>query len=428
MLKTAIFASVLLLGACQSTSRVPGPETEFKGADVFDGNSFQARSVCVASNRIVECTGRAEEIIDVSGRYIIPPLADAHTHHFDGAGTFEWHRSMYLSSGVFYALSLTTPTRSTIAIRDRFSGPGNVDVASSLGGITGPQSHPAEIYEALALGIRSFEEQVARANEIRAGRAYADDAYFVVETREDVAEKFALLMEAEPDVVKVFLRQSDRYDEGFGKWGPGGGIEPGLLPLIANLAAAHEKPLAVATSNVADYRAAVAVGASFVTHLPCYQDSSADPDSPYFDIDTADDCLISEDDALTASVHGVTHLLITSEWETPRPADYEDWERRNIETLLAADTDFAIGSNSYGKTVVPGLLVAAERGLFSPSELLRLATRETATAIFPDRRVGCLENGCEASFLVLDADPLDDFSAITKISLAVKDGETLSGN
>ncbi len=43
-------------------------------------------------------------------------------------------------------------------------------------------------------------------------------------------------------------------------------------------------------------------------------------------------------------------------------------------------------------------------------------------AIFPDRKIGRLADGYEASFLVLDADPLADFSAIEKIRLRVKQG------
>ena len=52
-------------------------------------------------------------------------------------------------------MTMGTPTSTTLAIRDRFSGPGNIDVATSLGSVTGSQSHPAEIYEALALGHRA---------------------------------------------------------------------------------------------------------------------------------------------------------------------------------------------------------------------------------------------------------------------------------
>ena len=77
---------------------------------------------------------------------------------------------------------MIAPTKGVVAIRERLSGFGNIDIATSRGRITGPESHPAEIYEALALNIRSYEDQVDRADEIHAGSCAADDAYYVVET------------------------------------------------------------------------------------------------------------------------------------------------------------------------------------------------------------------------------------------------------
>ncbi len=73
-----------------------------------------------------------------------------------------------------------------------------------------------------------------------------------------------------------------------------------------------------------------------------------------------------------------------------------------------------------------GLVAGAEKRFFEPARLLRLATTHTARLIFPNRRVACLELGCEASFLVLEGDPLEDFSRIRAFRLRVKDGEPLA--
>lgn len=45
--------------------------------------------------------------------------------------------------------------------------------------------------------------------------------------------------------------------------------------------------------------------------------------------------------------------------------------------------------------------------------------------IFPGRRLGRIADGAEASFLVLDGNPIDDFSAVTRIFLRVKQGTVL---
>lgn len=44
------------------------------------------------------------------------------------------------------------------------------------------------------------------------------------------------------------------------------------------------------------------------------------------------------------------------------------------------------------------------------------------TTIFPKRKIGYLKSGYEASFLVLDGNPLTNFEAVKKIRLRFKQG------
>ena len=49
----------------------------------------------------------------------------------------------------------------------------------------------------------------------------------------------------------------------------------------------------------------------------------------------------------------------------------------------------------------------------------------TANAIFPGRKIGKLAPGYEASFLVLDLDPLASYDNVKRIRMRVKQGEIL---
>jgi hypothetical protein len=396
--------------------------TRYAGGWVFDGERFQVRDLCVRANELVACPSTPDQEIRVDGAYITPPFGDAHTHHFDGPGTLAWHTSMAFESGAFYAMNMTAATSQVRLIRDRMGGPGNVDAISSTGGITGPESHPAEIYEALALGAYSFEDQLKRADEIRASRKVADDAYYVIESEEQLAKKWPLILAGKPDFIKVFLRSSERYDEGFGKWGPGGGIDPRLLPQIRDRASSVGLRLAVANSSIGDFRASLEAKADIVTHLPCYQDSSQDPDSPYYDTDTADECLISLAEAERASAQGLSAVLIVTEWAKERPAEQVLWERQNLDRLRAAGVRLAIGSNAYGSTLTEGLIAGMDKGFLPPADLLRIATMDTPSLIFPERWVGCLDVDCEASFIAFAGNPLEDSRQLGNIVLRVKDG------
>jgi imidazolonepropionase-like amidohydrolase len=398
----------------------------------FDGARFrQRRAVYIVGGRLESRRpSRIDRRVDLSGAYVVPPLGDAHTHRYDGPFGFPAQRQADLTDGVFYAMTMTAPARGVARIRDQFSGPTNVDVRSALGGITGPDSHPAEIYEAVALGFYTFEQQLANQAQIRESRRANGNAYHIVSNIEDLDRSWAALMAQQPDLVKVFLRSSERYEEGWGKWGPGGGLDPNLLPAVAERARAEGLRLAVSASSISDFRAALAVDADMVTHLPCYQDTeSGGVDNPYYDLPSDEECRLTSADARAAARQGVVSLLITSEWDKPREERaqrYRDFENWNVSQLERAGAALAIGSNAYGETVLPGLIALSNTTLFSRARLLRLATMDTPNAIFPERAIGCMRRGCEASFLVLNADPLQSFEALRDIRFRVKEGLLLS--
>jgi hypothetical protein len=397
----------------------------FVGGHVFDGMKFVQRKICIDEREIVTCPDEPAREVSIRDVFITPPFGDAHTHHFDGPYGIDAHTDLGIRSGAFYAMTMTAQGSHVVMIRERLRGPGNVDVSSSMGGITGPESHPTEIYEALALGAYTFEDQLARADEIRASSLVADDAYFIVETDDDVRQKWPLLLESRPDHIKVYLRSSERYDEGFGKWGPGGGINPELLPLIRKLSHDAGLRMAVANSSVGDFRASLHAEADMITHLPCYQDSSSEDAGPYFDINTAEECLISEDEARRAASQNMISTLIVTEWAKERPEEQVEWEKSNINALRKAGAPLAVGVDAYGATLTDGMIAGVNKGFLSPVELLRVASMDTPRAIFPTRRIGCLEVGCEASFIGFEGDPVEDISTIRNIAVRVKDGQVL---
>ena len=163
-----------------------------------------------------------------------------------------------------------------------------------------------------------------------------------------------------------------------------------------------------------------------ITHLPCYQDTSSEDSGPYFDINTAEECLISKDDARIAANLQMISTLIVTEWARDRPDEQIEWEKANINMLKEAGAPFAVGTNAYGATLTDGMIAGANKGFLSPVELLRVASMDTPRAIFPKRRIGCLEAGCEASFIGFAKNPIEDISAIRNIIFRFKDGEPLN--
>jgi imidazolonepropionase-like amidohydrolase len=85
----------------------------------------------------------------------------------------------------------------------------------------------------------------------------------------------------------------------------------------------------------------------------------------------------------------------------------------------------AIGSDDYRGTSTGEARALAATGIWSNRELLSMWTETTARAIFPNRRIGRLADGDEASLLVLDGNPLDDLAALGRIRLRIKQGMVL---
>ncbi|MFL5560507.1 MAG: hypothetical protein ACJ79K_03445 [Gemmatimonadaceae bacterium] len=99
--------------------------------------------------------------------------------------------------------------------------------------------------------------------------------------------------------------------------------------------------------------------------------------------------------------------------------------RRNLATLRRAGVHLAIGSDSYRDDSKVEVQYLHDLGVFTDAELLQLWAHDTPRAIFPARAIGRLDVGDEASFLVLDCDPLAKFACTDSIRLRVKDGRVL---
>ena len=99
--------------------------------------------------------------------------------------------------------------------------------------------------------------------------------------------------------------------------------------------------------------------------------------------------------------------------------------RHNLRLLREHGVALAVGSDSYESVSVSEALQLRDLGVFTNRELLKMWGETTPKTIFPERKIGRLEPGFEASFLVLGGNPLRSFSAVGDIRMAVKRGVIL---
>jgi imidazolonepropionase-like amidohydrolase len=97
----------------------------------------------------------------------------------------------------------------------------------------------------------------------------------------------------------------------------------------------------------------------------------------------------------------------------------------NLRLLNDAGVRIAIGSDNYRAHARSEALYVNDLRVFTNLELLKLWSEVTPSLIFPNRKIGELRDGYEASFVVLQADPLADFENTGRILLRVKQGRRL---
>jgi len=83
-----------------------------------------------------------------------------------------------------------------------------------------------------------------------------------------------------------------------------------------------------------------------------------------------------------------------------------------------------IGSDKFRRNIRPELEVLRTLGVFSDPELLQMDVETTQT--FPNRKIGSLRDGFEASFLVLERDPRANLDNLRSIFLRIKQGQVVT--
>lgn len=116
------------------------------------------------------------------------------------------------------------------------------------------------------------------------------------------------------------------------------------------------------------------------------------------------------------------HRIVTdTEWARRR----NELLRHNLMLLKEHGVTVAPGTDVYAVTARPEIEALARFGVWTPAELLAMWSIAAPRVVFPDRRIGGLRPGYEASFIALDCDPLANFACTNRIAQRFKRGRFL---
>ncbi len=433
-----------VLSACES-SRAAAPlestDYAFTNGRWFDGQGFREGTWYGVRGTLSRSKPEGPvEVIDLQGGYVIPPFAEAHNHNVEGSWNLEAAVRRYLADGVFYVKIPGNIAEFTRQIRPMVNRPDSIDVLFSNGGLTATGGHPAPLYEEV-LATARYAPVVGP---VQKGW-FNGRAYFLIDQPADLERVWSAVLAGRPDFIKAYFAHSEDFAARREHSTPGhhAGLNPALLPLIVAKAHGDRLKVSVHVETAADFRTAVQAGADEITHVPGWW--IGEPD----DLAAA---RLTERDAEMAAAAGVTVVTTTvaaslmprhagepaqeghhrhaadahaHRGEPIDPALVRDLQRENLLLLHRHRVRLAVGSD-HADTSLAEALNLHSLGLFDNRMLLKLWCQDTPLAIFPQRKIGRLDEGYEASFLVLAADPIADFSRVRTIRSRFKQGRRLA--
>ena len=413
MSKSGLASLACLLAACgtphASPSPSPSPPTpiashgvEYRGGVWFDGSKFVPRTMYVAEGVLyARAPTQIDSIVDLAGGYVVPPFSDAHQHLLDPR--IDQTIATQLRAGIFYLKDQGSAPIIRRMIDPALNKPTAFDFIGANQGWTSPGGHPVEVIKRGA-SAGPFAAFI---------RDSLDPATVMqVETAADIDKRWAYFLAGKPDFVKIYLFRSENYER-LVRQAPEGsyGMNPALVPEIVRRAKAAGLQVSAHVYTAADFRNAVNGGVELIAHLP----GGRGPDSVFN---------LTEADAAAAAKRGVTVITtVTQHQDSALTARLLTTQyAHNITVLRRHHVPLLIGSDLIGETAAIEIAALARSGLFTNLELLRMWSVTTPQAIFPKRRIGALQDGYEASFLVLRENPLHDIAATRAITLRVKQG------
>jgi imidazolonepropionase-like amidohydrolase len=453
MCRSLLTAAAVFLSLVPWTSSTFA-QTAYVGATLFDGTGadpIEDAVVIVMGDRILEVGPKGEvaipdylPLVDVSGKWIVPGLIDAHIHYFQSGGLYTRPDVIDLRSRRSYKTEMARVEADLEKTFRRYLASGVTSVVDVGGGYWNFEVREMANQQLYAPRTAVAGPLVSTVS--RPQMDIGDPPIIEVDSPEMARELVRKQLEYEPDLIKIwFIVPRD------------GDFTPNLPIIEATIDEAHAAGVRVAVhaTQLEAARASVKAGADILVH-------SVD-DEP---VDDEFIALVKESGAIYTStlivMEGYGEVLggdvrltdverelgdpdVVMTWsEVPLGNDAEEIRARrrerlertmpvmqqNLKTMqdggaiVAAGTDAGNIGTLHGPAIHREFELMAEAGL-TPKEILVDATKNAALVFATEPEMGTIEKGKLADFLVLDADPLVDVANLRRIHRVVKGGVAL---
>jgi imidazolonepropionase-like amidohydrolase len=395
--------AVILEGATviDGTGALPRPNTTL----IINGSKIMYASNNTANN-YYHNSSAADNVINLTGKYIIPGLFDMHAHVANvrknsyNQSESEYMLRMLLTHGVTTVRNTGGPTEQSVALRENVSE----------GKIVGPQIFTAgQLLNTPQIPIPFVEKQV--------------------QTEQDVRQEVRNQVATGVDYIKLYV-----------------GLTPKLVKAAIN--EAHSNGIKIIGHlYLTSWTDAANLGIDALTHgIPVspfllseanqqkFLEAGDHPFNHFLWLDLVDlngpeinemmEALVNNDIPVDPTL-GIYEAMIKEE-----PQNQYLWPKVLQLTKMLYDNGVTIlsGTDIPNFDLVPGsslhheLEILVEAGI-SPLEVIKIATRNGAQALGIENDVGTIEPGKQADMIILSDNPVDEISNTKKIETVINNGQ-----
>ncbi|GAA3509944.1 imidazolonepropionase-like amidohydrolase [Streptosporangium album] len=350
--------------------------------------------------------------VDLGAAVVLPGLVDSHVHLTEsGDGT-----------GEDVSAARSTSERVDLAIRNaRTALRAGITTVADCGGspeaVFEVRARAASLPDCARTLVAAAPITTVRGHTWRFGGEARDD-----EAMRDLVRRFAA---AGADFIKIMA--SGGGTPGAPAWEPSFSEES--LRGVVETAASLGRPLKVHCLSADSMRTAVAAGARLIEHGKF---RTAMEDGSGFDPAVVD--LIVGAGAVVCPTLSVGHHVLAAPpevsgdagtlWGRRQPHDLDDF-RRMVESGVRMVSGTDAGWRFTPFDALPGELRLMAGSGMTNRETLASATTGAADALGVGDRIGRIAAGYQADFIAVDADPVDDLSALDRPQAVARDGHVI---
>ena len=394
----------------------------FVNGQWFNGNEFIAGDFYSVNGFLTKnAPSSVDTVVDLKQQFIIPPFGEAHNHSPETDQDLDVFIERYLADGIFYIKNPNSIPFATNKIKSKINHPRSVDVLYANGGLTAKGGHPTVLYNYM-LGT-TYKKALPGWTT----KSFEGEAYYLINSKEELEKKWPFILAQKPGFIKFYLIFSEEYEQRKDDTLFNGkkGIDPKLAKLITKKAHAAGLKVSAHAETPNDLKVALAAGVDEINHLPGYQVRWRDGyTEKYYKLTAKIARTMKRKGVHVDPTYSLLQTEITPMSNQQREVQMK-LQKENLQLLNKYRVPVTVGCDSYNLTAQTEIEYLRKLNIYSNLELLKMWCEVTPAAIFPNRKIAKLQEGYEASFLILSKNPLENFEHAYNISLRVKQGVIL---